>query len=242
MDEVSQYIVYKGLDWDLRNRILEFYQYKYSGGKYFDEKTIMTELSIPLRQSILMHNCKNLILKVPFFRDGDNGFIAQVVLALEVNHFLPGDTVIEIGSTGDEMYFIASGLCEVISGGVVRARLSSGSFFGGTRLFFTCSHAEISLLFGRMKRTATIKTVTPCVLYSLSKKHLDEVLAHHPNMAHAIRKVAEERLAQQTAQSAASKPPEASTGSISTISSNQKEASDDQDTHSDENVDEDDIQ
>lgn len=166
MDEVSQYITYKELDWNLRTRILEYYQYKYDGGKYFDEKKIMTELNSPLRQvcclpasclmfsqpfepainqSILMHNCKNLILKVPFFRDGDNSFISQVVLALEVNHFLPQDTVIEIGSSGDEMYFIASGICEVISGGVVRARLTSGSFFGGTftRNFLSfSSHAQ----------------------------------------------------------------------------------------------------
>jgi CRP-like cAMP-binding protein len=73
-------------------------------------------------------------LKVPFFRDGDNAFIQQVVLALQVNHFLAGDTVIEIGSTGDEMYFISSGICEVITDNVVRARLSSGAFFGGISL------------------------------------------------------------------------------------------------------------
>lgn len=53
---------------------------------------------------------------------------------------------------------------------------------------------EISLLFGKMKRTASIKCVTPCVLYSLSKKQLDEVLLHHPQMNSAIRAVAELRL------------------------------------------------
>ena len=50
MDEVNQYIVYKGLDWNLRTRILEYFQHKYSGGKYFDERKIMTELNMPLRQ------------------------------------------------------------------------------------------------------------------------------------------------------------------------------------------------
>ncbi len=79
-----------------------------------------------------MHNCKSLILKVPFFRDGDNSFISQIVLALEINHFLAGDVVIEMGSSGDEMYFISSGICEVvIAGGTVVATLSPGSFFGG---------------------------------------------------------------------------------------------------------------
>jgi CRP-like cAMP-binding protein len=45
-----------------------------------------------------------------------------------------------------------------------------------------------------MRRTATIRCSTPCILYSLSKQNLDEVLEHHPQMAHAIRKIAEERL------------------------------------------------
>jgi CRP-like cAMP-binding protein len=38
--------------------------------------------------------------------------------------------------------------------------------------------------------------VTACVLYSLSKKQLDEVLLHHPQMTSAIRAVAELRLKQ----------------------------------------------
>jgi hypothetical protein len=54
MDEVSQYIAYKGLDWNLRNRVLEYYQYKYSGGKFFDEKRIMTELNNPLREVFII--------------------------------------------------------------------------------------------------------------------------------------------------------------------------------------------
>ena len=57
MDEVSQYITYKELDWNLRTRILEYYQYKYDGGKYFDEKKIMTELNIPLRQVCIPASC-----------------------------------------------------------------------------------------------------------------------------------------------------------------------------------------
>ena len=45
--------------------------------------------------------------------------------------------MIEAGSTGDEMYFISSGICEVSIGGDVKAALSSGSFFGGIYFKFT---------------------------------------------------------------------------------------------------------
>jgi len=56
------------------------------------------------------------------------------VLCLEPNHFLAGDKVIEAGSTGDEMYFISSGICEVWVNGEIKATLSSGTFFGGMYL------------------------------------------------------------------------------------------------------------
>jgi CRP-like cAMP-binding protein len=92
---------------------------------------------------------------------------------------------------------------EVMTANTVRAKLTPGLFFG-----------EISLLFGRMKRTASIRALTSCVLYSLSKgkffllqyfmyilMHLnlgdmDAVLQHHSKMAARIRVVGEERLEQ----------------------------------------------
>ncbi|KAJ3043070.1 hypothetical protein HDV00_005978 [Rhizophlyctis rosea] len=185
LDEVNQYIAYKNLDATLRKRILSYYEFKYSNNKYFHEQGILRELNEPLRQAVCIHNCRSFLLKVPFFRDGDNAFINQLVTSLTINHYLPGDIVIAEDTSGDDMHFIASGICEVVTQGTVRARLTPGLFFG-----------EISLLFGEMKRTATIRVVTPCVLYSLRKRNLDEVLEHHPIMAHRIRKVAQDRLAQ----------------------------------------------
>ncbi|KAJ3321101.1 Potassium/sodium hyperpolarization-activated cyclic nucleotide-gated channel 4 [Blyttiomyces sp. JEL0837] len=185
IDEVQQYILYKDLDYDLKRRILSYFEFKYSKGKLFDEGRILTELNQPLRKQISLHNCKSLILKVPFFRDAGDAFISNVVTILKINHFLPGDLVIEEDTSGDEMYFIASGIVEVLTGKSVRTKLWPGLFFG-----------EISLLFGRLKRTATIRTVTSCILYSLSKRDLDDVLLHHPSMANRIRAVAEERLSQ----------------------------------------------
>jgi hypothetical protein len=50
LEEVNQYITYKGFGENLRTRILKYYHFKYSGGKYFDENRIMNELNQPLRQ------------------------------------------------------------------------------------------------------------------------------------------------------------------------------------------------
>ena len=77
-------------------------------------------------------------------------------------------------------------------------------------------YLEISLLFGMMKRTASIKCLTACILYSLSKKQLDDVLQHHAQMAVAIRSVAEERLRNQTQMEASRSKREDSIISIDT--------------------------
>jgi hypothetical protein len=103
IDEVQQYILYKDLDASLKQRILNYFEFKYSKGKLFDEHKILSELNGPLRKQISMHNCKSLILKVPFFRDAGDAFISNVVTILKVNHFLPGDKVIEEDTSGDEM-------------------------------------------------------------------------------------------------------------------------------------------
>ncbi|KAJ3315881.1 Potassium/sodium hyperpolarization-activated cyclic nucleotide-gated channel 3 [Boothiomyces sp. JEL0838] len=185
IEEVNQYIKFKGFGDKLKDRIIKYYQFKYSDGKYFDENRILMELNQPLKQYIALRECQDLIVKVPFFKDGDKFFIAQVVMILKVNYYLPGDYVIEEGTTGDQMYFIASGQVEAIVNGVARAKLSPGSFFG-----------EIALLFGRMKRTASIRAFTHCRLYSLSRKDLNSILELNPSMADRMKQVASERLAQ----------------------------------------------
>ncbi|KAJ3334449.1 hypothetical protein HDU91_002727, partial [Kappamyces sp. JEL0680] len=120
---------------------------------------------------------------VPFFKGADPGFISQVVMILKPAHFLPDDLVIEKGTAGDLMFFIASGNLDVVIDGKTIGHLKPGQFFG-----------EIALLFGHMKRTASIRAVTSCSLYSLSRYDLESVLNIYPEMAENLQKIAEKRL------------------------------------------------
>lgn len=119
---------------NMRRKIFQYYNLKYSLGKYFDENRIMEELNHPLRLAICMKECRPLILKVPFFRDADNGFLSQVVMILKLCYFLPGDMVIEKGTVGDLMFFIASGTLEVVVDVKTVATLNPGQFFGGNTI------------------------------------------------------------------------------------------------------------
>ena len=78
-----------------------------------------------------MGECRDLIVKVPFFKGADNGFISEVVMILRPECFLPGDVIIETGTAGDLMFFISTGTVEAVVNGKVVASLGPGQFFGG---------------------------------------------------------------------------------------------------------------
>ena len=81
------------------------------------------------------------------------------------------------------MYFISNGVVEVIGNdGEVTTTLSDGSHFG-----------EICLL-TEDRRVATIKTVTICDLFSLSKTNFQFLLEEFPEMRCALEAIALHRL------------------------------------------------
>ena len=70
----------------------------------------MNELNAPLRQEIAVHNCRDLIQKVPFLRrhqdDGrDDLFLGRIANALRATYFIKGDTIFEQGRVSTEVLY-----------------------------------------------------------------------------------------------------------------------------------------
>ncbi|TPX66930.1 hypothetical protein SpCBS45565_g04147 [Spizellomyces sp. 'palustris'] len=201
MDEVNEYMAYKNLGDTLKRKVRSFFQLKYRG-KYFDEATILRELNDSLRQEVLqaiidrlsrvqeitIHNCRDLIAKVNFLSrnvgDGrDLDFLGRIANALKAVYYIKGDTIFEQGRVGNEMYFILSGMVEIIVANNRVATLSDGAFFG-----------EVALL-GQVPRTATIRAAADTVAYRLDRSDFEAILADFDDMAIRIRLVYEERMA-----------------------------------------------
>ncbi|KNC99242.1 uncharacterized protein SPPG_05498 [Spizellomyces punctatus DAOM BR117] len=187
MDEVNEYMAYKNLGDTLKRKVRSFFQLKYRG-KYFDEASILKELNDSLRQEITIHNCRDLIAKVNFLSrnvgDGrDLDFLGRIANALKAVYYIKGDTIFEQGKVGNEMYFILSGMVEIIVANNRVATLSDGAFFG-----------EVALL-GQVPRTATIRAAADTVAYRLDRSDFEAILADFDDMAIRIRLVYEERMA-----------------------------------------------
>ncbi|KAJ3196571.1 anaphase-promoting complex subunit Hcn1 [Irineochytrium annulatum] len=103
MDELIEYLNWKKIGQPTREKVLEYYQVKYRG-KFFEERSLLNDMNDALKREIAMHNCKNLIEKVPFLRrsanDGlDEIFLGRIASALIPTYYVLGDNVVRQGET-----------------------------------------------------------------------------------------------------------------------------------------------
>ncbi|XP_074036755.1 potassium/sodium hyperpolarization-activated cyclic nucleotide-gated channel 2 isoform X4 [Leptinotarsa decemlineata] len=179
--QVEEYMAYRKLPREMRQRITEYFEHRYQG-KFFDEECILGELSEKLREDVINYNCRSLVASVPFFANADSNFVSDVVTKLKYEVFQPGDIIIKEGTIGSKMYFIQEGIVDIVmANGEVATSLSDGSYFG-----------EICLL-TNARRVASVRSETYCNLFSLSVDHFNAVLDQYPLMRRTMESVAAER-------------------------------------------------
>ncbi|XP_067130647.1 potassium/sodium hyperpolarization-activated cyclic nucleotide-gated channel 2 isoform X1 [Centruroides vittatus] len=182
LKQVEEYMTYRKLPRDLKQRITDYFEHRYQG-KFFDEEMILGELSERLREDVINYNCRSLVASVPFFANADPNFVNDVVTKLKYEVFQPGDIIIKEGTLGTKMYFIQEGIVDIVmTNGEVATSLSDGSYFG-----------EICLL-TNARRVASVRAETYCNLFSLSVEHFNAVLDLYPLMRRTMESIAAERL------------------------------------------------
>jgi CRP-like cAMP-binding protein len=100
---------------------------------------------------------------------------------LQRKHFEAGDEVITQGDVGETAYIVESGRLDVLKDGNKMYQLAEGDCFG-----------EIALL-SNVKRTATVRCLTPCELIVLGRDDFQTLTSGQGALAEAIRKQADER-------------------------------------------------
>lgn len=123
---------------------------------------------------------EEMISRLELFRGLPDSELAELARVLRPVLAVPGETLIQAGERGNEMYFIAAGVVEVLVKGR-RIRLGPGQFFG-----------ELALLRGR-RRTATVRAMDYCRLLRLQGRDFRDFLRSHPEVRDHIRREAMER-------------------------------------------------
>ncbi len=122
----------------------------------------------------------------PLFGDFSSEDLLELMGALRLVRFAPGDIVVGEGEPGASLFVISAGRVKAFvrspSGRYAEVReMAEGDFFG-----------EISLLSGG-PRTATITAADHCELLELDRATLDGLSAAHPGVRAVLERVAAER-------------------------------------------------
>lgn len=103
---------------------------------------------------------------------------------LESHIFVPGERIFRVDEPGDALYFIHSGQVEVITReDSTIAVLSEGSFFG-----------EMALI-SDSPRNATVRAITFCDIYRLSRESFERVTTAYPEFKNHVEKIVRQRKA-----------------------------------------------
>jgi ATP-binding cassette subfamily B protein len=127
----------------------------------------------------------------PLLRDLDPAILEEVSHRF-ASEQVPGNRlVLQEGDPGDRFFIIARGRVAVSKGDEADAVktvavLETGDHFG-----------EIALL-RDVPRTATVRTLTPCMFLTLQRGHFLELIERIPNLLPALEQVAERRAAVET--------------------------------------------
>jgi CRP-like cAMP-binding protein len=122
---------------------------------------------------------------VPLFSGLPEAIIARMANRFKTEEVSLGNKLLVEGEDLAKFFIIAKGQVEVLSKGVhgsdLRiALLTEGEFFG-----------EMDLV-SEKPSEVSVRTITPCVLLTLSRKELDTILSELPNLADEFRRVIDE--------------------------------------------------
>ena len=125
------------------------------------------------------------------FRGVDVAGLQAITDALEVERHDSGTVLIAEGQPGDKFYLLAEGTVEVSITGS-RGQQLRLSVLGGGEIF-----GESALL-SDAPRTATVTTLGPSTVLTLSREQFTELMAAHPDLRAAMEGLAQRRQRQRT--------------------------------------------
>lgn len=121
------------------------------------------------------------------FKETPTEVIGEMVQKSELVELQEKQIVFNQGEASDALWIVVQGTCRAIIDGKAMRDITAGEIFG-----------EIGIL-KRSKRTATIVSVSSCVLLKVDSQHLWDILSCHLNLGLAIQSVARERFFSQSA-------------------------------------------
>ena len=180
-------MTHNSIPWKIQKSALSVYPVVLETSSH-DYNSIIEELPRFLQDQIRLHVKLKLIRKVPIFKGVSEDCLIAVAQVTVPEFYHLDSNVIEYGESGSEMFFLEHGIVEIYTyneegAEIWMANLKGGSFFG-----------EISLMSEDCRRTATVRAVTTCIMYTLTKECFDHVVSLYPDLKRKVQSEAKSRL------------------------------------------------
>ncbi|KAG5885089.1 hypothetical protein JTB14_003963 [Gonioctena quinquepunctata] len=180
--EVEDYLEAKRIPLKLRERINSLYKFIYGKG-YCRQKNILDLLSTNLRNEMQMFEHQKMIQSVTILSKLPAELIKTVVGKLKSNIYMPNETILQYGTTGNNIYFIASGTVAVYThSGKEVCHLQDGDYFG-----------ESFLVTRGNKMNCTIIAIEICQIYELGRRRFQKLFSTYPKVYETIISEAEKK-------------------------------------------------
>ena len=131
---------------------------------------------------------------VKLFAELSPDSLAKLGTCLKTAEFPPAEVIVREGAPGVSMYIIKSGLVEVR-----KKDPTTGIDFLVAQLTEGAAVGEMSLLTGK-PRSATVTTVQPTVVFTLTRADFRNLLTQHPEISLGLARILAERLEDATKQ------------------------------------------
>src|SRR5437879_5843141 len=136
----------------------------------------------------------HFLKKVKLFAERSPDSLAKRGTCLKTAEFPPAEVIVREGAPGVSMYIIKSGLVEVR-----KKDPTTGIDFLVAQLTEGAAVGEMSLLTGK-PRSATVTTVQPTVVFTLTRADFRNLLTQHPEISLGLARILAERLEDATRQ------------------------------------------
>jgi type IV pilus assembly protein PilB len=131
---------------------------------------------------------------VKLFAELSQESLLKLGSCLKIAEFPPAEVIVREGAPGVSMYIIKSGLVEVR-----KKDPATGIDFLVAQLTDGAAVGEMSLLTGK-PRSATVSTVQPTVVFTLTRADFRNLLTQHPEISLGLARILAERLEDATKQ------------------------------------------
>jgi hypothetical protein len=183
IEAVNQYLRSRLVPKDLNEQVRNYYEYQWARRRGLKEDALLDDLPVPFRLDILRHLTRELLDTVPLFKYCSPALRNVLLMALKAQTYAPEGYIVREGELGKEIYFISQGEVEIISneGENNHGTLGAGDYFG-----------DLSLIL-REKRTASVRALTYCEIFILTKGEFDRIKSEYPEITGVLKKMSSEK-------------------------------------------------